>query len=357
MAMRDGSGAAGRSWSPLVGGVRADAYDPCMVSVGSAAASLGVGVEPGSDADAGLRRVDTVYRPGGPVDVLATLRPLSRGSGDPAFRVVGPDVWLALRTPEGPASVLVRAVGDTVAISAWGAGAPWAVSHGPDLVGRGDDWSDLDVSAHAFLEQARHRQPGLRLLRTNTVVAMLVPAIMEQKVTSRQAWRAWRYLVRRFGTPAPGPAPEGMSVPPDADTWARIPSWEWHRAGIEPGRSATVMRVVQVAPALERTLTLGRGGELVASRLQSIPGVGPWTAAETAQRAHGDPDSPSVGDYHVPALVGWALTGGPVDDDGMLELLEPWRGHRERVVRLIAGSGFRKPAFGPRMTIQDHRGH
>lgn len=291
------------------------------------------------------------------MDLVATLRPLQRGSGDPAYRVVGSDVWLALRTPQGPASLVVRAAGDTIAMSAWGEGADWAVQHGPELVGRGDDWSGLDVTANAFLAEARHRQQGLRLTRTNTVVAMLVPAIMEQKVTSRQAWGAWRYLLRRFGTPAPGPAPEGLVVPPDAATWARIPSWEWHRAGIEPGRSATVMRAVRVAPALERTLALGRGGDEVSRRLQSIPGVGRWTAAETAQRAHGDPDSPSVGDFHVPALVGWALTGGPVDDDGMLELLEPWRGHRERVVRLIGGSGFRKPAFGPRITIQDHRHH
>ncbi|PZF25885.1 DNA-3-methyladenine glycosylase [Curtobacterium sp. MCPF17_051] len=302
-------------------------------------------------------RVDTVYRPGGAVDVASTLRPLQRGSGDPAFQVVGGVVWLALRTPSGPASVAIRRTGDTIAVSAWGSGAPWAVEHAPDLLGRGDDWSSFDVSGNEFLAAARHRQPGLRLLRTNTVVAMLVPAIMEQKVTSRQAWGAWRYLLRRHGTPAPGPAPAGMMVPPDAPTWARIPSWEWHRAGIEPGRSATVMRAVKVAPALERTLAHGRGGEVVSTKLQSIPGVGRWTAAETAQRSHGDPDSPSVGDFHVPALVGWALTGAPVDDDGMLELLEPWRGHRERVVRLIGGSGFRKPSFGPRITIQDHRGH
>ncbi|MBT2502314.1 DNA-3-methyladenine glycosylase 2 family protein [Curtobacterium sp. ISL-83] len=301
--------------------------------------------------------METEYRPGGAVDVTATLRPLQRGSGDPAFRVVGSDTWLGLRTPCGPASVVIRRVGSSIAVSAWGAGAEWAVEHAPDLLGRGDDWSGFDASGHPFLADARHRQPGLRLLRTNTVVAMLVPAILEQKITSQQAWRAWRYLLRRFGTPAPGPAPVDMVVPPAADEWARIPSWEWHRAGIEPGRSATVMRAVQVAPALERTLGLGRGGSVVSARLQSIPGVGKWTAAETAQRAHGDPDSPSVGDFHVPALVGWALTGGPVDDDGMLELLEPWRGHRERVVRLIGGSGFRKPSFGPRMTIQDHRGH
>jgi len=291
------------------------------------------------------------------VEVASTLRPLQRGSGDPAFQVVGGVVWLALRTPSGPASVAIRRAGDTIAVSAWGSGASWAVEHAPDLLGRGDDWSSFDVSGNEFLAAARHRQPGLRLLRTNTVVAMLVPAIMEQKVTSRQAWGAWRYLLRRHGTPAPGPAPAGMMVPPDARTWARIPSWEWHRAGIEPGRSATVMRAVQLAPALERTLAHGRGGEVVSTKLQSIPGVGRWTAAETAQRSHGDPDSPSVGDFHVPALVGWALTGAPVDDDGMLELLEPWRGHRERVVRLIGGSGFRKPSFGPRITIQDHRGH
>lgn len=291
------------------------------------------------------------------MDVASTLRPLQRGSGDPAFQVVGGVVWLALRTPSGPSSVAIRRAGDAIAVSAWGSGASWAVEHAPDLLGRGDDWSSFDVSGNEFLAAARHRQPGLRLLRTNTVVAMLVPAIMEQKVTSRQAWGAWRYLLRRHGTPAPGPAPAGMMVPPDAPTWARIPSWEWHRAGIEPGRSATVMRVVKLAPALERTLAHGRGGEVVSTKLQSIPGVGRWTAAETAQRSHGDPDSPSVGDFHVPALVGWALTGAPVDDDGMLELLEPWRGHRERVVRLIGGSGFRKPAFGPRITIQDHRGH
>ncbi|MDO3698514.1 DNA-3-methyladenine glycosylase 2 family protein [Curtobacterium sp. MCSS17_005] len=309
----------------------------------------------GASGDAS--RVDTVYRPGGAVDVASTLRPLQRGSGDPAFQVVGGVVWLALRTPSGPASVAIRRAGDTIAVSAWGSGAPWAVEHAPDLLGRGDDWSSFDVSGNEFLAAARHRQPGLRLLRTNTVVAMLVPAIMEQKVTSRQAWGAWRYLLRRHGTPAPGPAPAGMMVPPNAPTWARIPSWEWHRAGIEPGRSATVMRAVKLAPALERTLAHGRGGEVVSTKLQSIPGVGRWTAAETAQRSHGDPDSPSVGDFHVPALVGWALTGAPVDDDGMLELLEPWRGHRERVVRLIGGSGFRKPSFGPRITIQDHRGH
>lgn len=313
----------------------------------------------GAAPDADDRRLGTVYSSARPVDVRATLRPLGRGSGDPAFRVDGERTWLALRTPAGEVTLCVSAsrASSSVRADAWGPGAAWAIEHVPELLGRGDDWSGLDVTTNAFLADARRRQPGLRLTRTNLVLQAVVPAILEQKVTSVEAWRAWRQLVRRHGTPAPGPAPEGLVVPPDAQGWRRIPSWEWHRAGVGPQRSATVMRVCAVAPALERTLALGRGGDEVATRLRSIPGLGVWTAAETTQRAHGDPDSPSVGDYHLPAVVGWALIGRPVDDDGMLELLEPWRGHRERVMRLITGSGFSKPRFGPRMTIQDHRFH
>jgi len=37
--------------------------------------------------------------------------------------------------------------------------------------------------------------------------------------------------------------------------------------------------------------------------------------------------------------------------------LAPWAGQRQRIMRLIEVSGFSKPKFGPRMTIQDHRRH
>jgi 3-methyladenine DNA glycosylase/8-oxoguanine DNA glycosylase len=197
--------------------------------------------------------------------------------------------------------------------------------------------------------------PGLRLARTGRLFAALIPAIIEQKVTSMEALRSWRRLVTSHGDEAPGPAPLGMRVIPDGDTWRRVPSWEWHTAGVGPQRSATVMRAAAVAASLERGA--GMTASEAARRLQTITGIGAWTAAETVQRSHGDPDHVSVGDYHLSAFVGWALVGSPVDDDGMLELLEPWRGHRQRIVRLLVASGFRKPSFGPRMTIQDHRRH
>jgi len=314
---------------------------------------------PASASPSGARVVEvrTRFAPAEPVHVHQTLRGLSRGAGDPAYRVVGSAIWRAVRTPHGPGTLLLEPGQSCIEATAWGDGAEWLIAHVPELLGEGDDWSGLDVAGNPFLADARRRLPGLRLTRTNQVVQMLVPAVLEQKVTSTEAWRAWRQLVRAHGTPAPGPVPEGLVVPPDAAGWAKIPSWEWHRAGVGPQRSATVMRVCAVAAGLERTLALGRGGDEVQRRLRSVVGVGVWTAAETSQRAHGDADSPSVGDYHLPALVGWALIGKPVDDDGMLELLEPWRGHRERVMRLIGASGFRKPRFGARMTIQDHRFH
>jgi 3-methyladenine DNA glycosylase/8-oxoguanine DNA glycosylase len=224
----------------------------------------------------------------------------------------------------------------------------------PELLGAQDSSEGFEAG-HPLLERVHRQNPGLRMPRTRLVVEMLVAAVLEQKVTGLEARRAWRWLVRRHGSPAPGPAPVGMRVAPAAQGWARIPSWEWHRAGVDPRRSATVMAAVRVAPALERTLELGRGGPEVVALLCEVPGVGAWTAAEVVQRAHGDPDTVSVGDYHLSTLVGWALLGRPVDDDEMMAELAAWPGHRHRVVRLIEVGGPGKPRFGPRMTVQDHR--
>jgi 3-methyladenine DNA glycosylase/8-oxoguanine DNA glycosylase len=189
-------------------------------------------------------------------------------------------------------------------------------------------------------------------------VDTLVPTVLEQKVTVIEARRGFRYLMYRHGTPAPGAstvAPAGLLVRPTPEQWLRIPSWEWHKAGVGPQRSATVMRALRSAVALERLAALPAAE--AAGKMQTIAGIGVWTAAEVVQRTHGCPDSIAVGDFHLAADVGAALTGRRTDDAGMLALLEPWKGHRQRVVRMIGLSGFRKPTFGPRMTIQDHRGH
>ncbi|WP_199241030.1 DNA-3-methyladenine glycosylase family protein [Naasia lichenicola] len=308
--------------------------------------------------------VTTTWTPDFPLELARAMGDYSRGVGDPTLqwdregKFGAPGVWKTLLTPLGPATLHLaqRARGEVVA-RAWGAGAEWAIDGVPQLLGAGDELDDFDPSAHPFLAEAHRRLPGLRLGRISLVFEMLVASILEQKVTSKEARQSWRVLVRGHGTAAPGPAPAGMRVAPSPDAWRMIPSWDFHRAGVDPKRSRTCVEAAKVARGLERTLELGRGGPEVERRLRSVSGVGVWTAAETRQRSHGDADAVSVGDYHVHDTVGWALIGKPIDDDGMLELLEPWRGHRHRVVRIIHASGFRKPRFGPRMTIQDHRNH
>jgi len=264
-------------------------------------------------------------------------------------------VWRTTLLPTGAATYRLAQRGlHEIDCQAWGPGAEEAVAGLPDLLGARDAAAGFDPR-HPRLVEAALRHPGLRVPRTGRVVEALVPAVLEQKVTGKEARASFRRLVLRHGTPAPGPAPDGMRSPPSAEAWRRIPSWEWHRAAVDPKRSRTVCLAMQYATRLEQAV--GMTPDDAARRLSAVPGVGAWTVAEVAQRALGDTDALSVGDYHLSQYVGWALLGRPVDDDGMVELLEPWRPHRYRVVRLLECSGFAKPRFGPRLTVQDHRTH
>jgi 3-methyladenine DNA glycosylase/8-oxoguanine DNA glycosylase len=297
------------------------------------------------------------WRPGRPVDVHRTLGPLGRGRGDPCHRVT-PDgaVWRATLTPDGLATLRVgaRRRDGVVEAAGWGPGAGWVLDSVPALLGDDDDAEGF-VPRHPVVRAAAARFAGWRICRTGLVFESLVPAVLEQKVTGGEARRSWRELVRRFGEPAPGPVPDGMCVPPSAAVWAQIPSWEWHRAGVDGRRSRSIVAAARVAGRLEQTVQLPY--EEAERRLRTVPGIGVWTAAEIRQRAHGDPDAVSVGDFHLPSIVGYALTGHRVDDDGMLALLTPYAGHRYRAARLIELSGVRVPRFGPRMPIRDHRSH
>lgn len=298
---------------------------------------------------------ERMWRPGRPVPVAAILRQQRRGGGDPTHRL---DVegwhWRASRTPEGPVTLAVAAqdgAGD-VAARAWGPGSGWALDQLPALLGEDDDWSGFEPR-HRVVEEARRRHPHLRIGRTGRVLEALVPSIIEQKVTGQEAFAGFRHLVRRHGEPAPGPGPRiRLMVPPDAATLRAIPSWEWLALHVDPARSRAVVTAARHAEALERVAAVT--GSEADRRLRSLPGIGVWTSAEVRQRALGDPDAVSFGDYHVAKDVGWALTGRPVDDAGLACLLEPWRGHRGRVQLLVGAAGLHRPRRGPRMAPREH---
>ncbi|MFW0783233.1 3-methyladenine DNA glycosylase [Gordonia sp. CPCC 206044] len=283
------------------------------------------------------------WTPPWPLDIRATVGLHRRGTGDPAF-AYGRDgsVWRAVSTPDGPGTLTIAYDGTTVTGRAWGPGAAWLIDRLPDLLGARDDPQAL-TPRDPVVERLVRQSDGLRLGRTDRVWEALVPAILEQKVVGTEAWRAWRYLVRRYGQQAPGPVPDTMRVPPAQGEWSRIPTWEWHRSGIEPVR----MRTIRGATVMDV--------EKHPEHLRLLRGVGRWTEAETRSRAVGDPDVVNVGDYHIPKIVGYTLIGEPVDDDGMLELLEPYAGQRQRVIRMIELYGSWPQRRGPRMSVRDYR--
>ena len=299
----------------------------------------------------------STWHPQHPTDVALTLDRLRRGGADPTHQVAGDgSLWRTTLTDDGPASMrFVQSDLHTIVCQAWGDGARAAVDAAPTMLGGDDDPAGF-IPDHPVLESAHRRHPGLRVPKTGRVLEALIPAILEQKVISVQATSSWRRLVRAYGTPAPGPTPGPMLVVPSIRTWQLIPSWEWHRAGVDPRRSRTVMAVLAVARQLERCVDLHPDEAM--ARLRSVPGVGVWTAAEVAQRALGDADALSVGDYHLAEVIGQALFGRSFDDEQMVAALAKWRPHRYRVVRLVEHSGVpRAPRRGPRMPFVDHRAH
>ena len=278
-----------------------------------------------------------------PYDLDAILGVHQRGAHDPAYRRA-PDgsIWRAVHTPDGPGTLTVIARGGSMTARAWGSGAEWLLEAAPDMVGVNDQPDDLRPS-DPVVRRLVSGAPGLRIGRSGRVWEALVANVMEQKVVGSEAYRGWRYLLRRYGEPAPGPVPPDMRVPPPRAVWRDISEVDWHRSGLEPVR----MRTIRAAAAVDV--------ERHADALTALRGIGPWTAAHTRIRALGDPDAVPVGDYHTPSVVGTTLIGERIDDARMLELLEPYRGQRYRVVRLCEVEGTPPERRGSRMSVRDYR--
>ena len=268
-----------------------------------------------------------------PLNLAETLAQFRAGNADPCLRVVDGSVWRATRTPLGLATERVRLGGDgSVEVDAWGPGAEWLVERAPAWCGALDDPAGF-APEQPLLRRLVRRHPGLRMGRTEAVFETAVLVVLEQRVAARDAWRSWRGLVRVFGDPAPGPLP-GLWAPPSPERIAHTPYEVLHPFGIERRRADIIRRFGLFARRLEEAVSLPL--EAAYRRFRAIPGVGPWTAAHIGMIALGDPDAVAVGDLHLPHIVSWALAGERRgSDERMLELLEPYRGHRGRVIRLL----------------------
>ena len=300
-------------------------------------------------------------------DFSGTVRGLMMGRHDPCCRIVDGAFWWATRTPVGPGTLRLHRAGADLAATGYGPGAEWLVAQSDAVAGLRDDvtgFAEL-AGAHPVVAELANRHAGLRLPATRRIFPRLLRTIFEQKVTGTEAYRAYAATVRHFHVaggrePAPGPV-ERLLLPPDAELVAAAPYWVFHPFGVEQRRAATLSRAAAAAARLEDCVDAADATR----RLTAIPGIGAWTAAEVVRVAFGDPDAVSVGDYHIPHMVSWALAGesragaregapgrlAPADVR-MLELLEPFQGHRGRVCVLLETGGLTAPKFGPRMPIR-----
>lgn len=281
--------------------------------------------------------------------MTATLSPLRRGRADPSTRVERGAFWRATRNIDGPVTVCVEQDGQDARVHAWGAGAARALEDAAVLLGAHDDPSAFRP-VHPILRDAHRRLSGVRQCNTQRPSEAITPSIIEQKVTSMEAHGTYQGLIRRFGEPAPGPVP--LRLPPEPSVLAALPYYAYHPFGLERRRADTVRRAAAHAERLDQCAHLPV--QEAYARMLAVPGVGAWTAAEVAGIALGDLDAVSVGDYHLKNVVSFFFTGERRGtDERMLELLEPYRGHRARVLRTIGASGIAPARRGPRMSPND----
>ena len=295
------------------------------------------------DAPRSLRRTLSVHR---------------IGSGDPTTRLSDGAFTRATITPDGPGTLTIRWTGDPahhadsgVDAEAWGPGADWLLARVDRLTGAADR-SGVFLHAHPAVERSLRLTRGGRIGASDTLYHHLLPTIIAQRITGGEAVRQWARLCYALGEPAPGPSAlvATMRLPPAPATLYRRPAWWFHPLGIESKRARPLTEVARHADHLWRWAEAG--ADLAASKLALLPGLGPWTIGSTLGPVLGDPDAIPVGDYHHPNTVAWALVGEPrADDDRMLELLEPYRGQRGRVLWALASAAGPAPKFGPRQRI------
>lgn len=255
---------------------------------------------------------------------------------DPTFALVwantrarrdGVDWWTTI-TPHGPATVAFRVHRDGVRADAWGPGTDWALTRLPALLGRDDDIEGFrphDPVVAALID----RFGAIRIGATGRWYEAVLTTAIGQRVVTADAAASRRRLTRRGQPAAAGP----LDHLPRPDQLLTITDHDFHRMGIDRSRARVLRVAATYADRLERLDALP-SGEAVAW-MQRLPGIGPWTAGIAAGVAGGDPDAVPVGDLHLPRMITTALSGEAGDDTRMLELLEPYAGHRGRVVRLV----------------------
>jgi 3-methyladenine DNA glycosylase/8-oxoguanine DNA glycosylase len=290
----------------------------------------------------------------GDVDLGLTLAPMSMLTRDPTLRLEPGRLQRATLTPDGPGTITVTwDVSQPEAhVATYGEGAAWLAGRAPAMLGLLDDVAGFAPTTGPLRDiWRRHR--GDRIAATGTLWHDLAWFVVQQRVTRAEASAQWSRLVQALGSPAPGPV--DLTVPPTPAAVARLTYDQLHRFGIERRRAEHLINAARCAHRLLTAPSLDRDDALAA--LGAVRGVGPWTTSCLATFTWGCADTVITGDAGIPSLVAWVLAGERrADDARMLQLLEQYRPHRYRVIRLAFASGRRPPRRGPHAPAHEIRG-
>jgi 3-methyladenine DNA glycosylase/8-oxoguanine DNA glycosylase len=276
-----------------------------------------------------------------PISFVRTFTLQNLGAYDPTATLNETYFAKTFATPNGICATTIKAIEGGVAISCEGPDAEQTLDELMTFF-RADDGHDTFIAEHPLLKRLHREQRGLRLLRVPWLFDVACGAILQQRVRFADAVRDWRQIALKHGSKAAS----GSAAFPSAQALAALPPWELEALGVDAKRARALIalaRETRLHP-LRAQITHGE----LRARLGRIPGVGPWTIETTLGFGAGDPDALPLGDLYLPHLVCYALAGEPVGtDDRMVQLLEPYRGHRFRVVRLLFGARITVPRTGP----------
>jgi hypothetical protein len=287
------------------------------------------------------RRIDIEGR----FDLRSTVRMVKAGGVD------GRGVWWwTTATDDGPATVAATFADGSVDAETWGPGAGLLLERLPVVLGV-DDRTHLTVSPGP-VKDLLLRHAGIRLGASGAVFEATMIAITGQLVTRTEAVRSRRRFLAAYGEAAPGPN-ASLRRFPEPHRIAELSYEDLHSVGIERKRASTLIEAARRAKRLYEILGMDR--DAAWARLEAIRGIGPWTAAFVMGTAYGDKDAVQTGDFHLPNTVSWALAGEPRGDDArMLELLEPYRPERRRLLISIKAEGIHAPKYGPKTPLREH---
>ena len=292
--------------------------------------------------------------PTGDVHLASSLGPFLMLARDPTVLLSPGRFERATLTPEGPGMIAVTwdPARPEAVVRTHGDGAGWLQSQAPAMLGLLDDVTGFAPTTDPLRTLWRRHQ-GDRVTASGTLWHDLAWFIVQQRVTRGEAAASWAQLVHALGSPAPGAT--DLIVPPAPAVIGRLTYDRLHQFGIERQRAENLIAAARFAHRVHQAPLPDQESTLTA--LGMVRGVGPWTRSCVSTFTWGSADTVITGDAGIPSMITWLLAGERRgDDQRMLQLLEPYRPHRYRVIRLAFASGSRPPRRAPRVPVNPIRG-